>query len=93
LGLVVTFAYLLAVTLFVLDIVYAFVDPRVRIGSEGRTLRAAAQKRRRKFWPWRRLARGQKPAGQRRVSPPAFSLRRSLLTWSSLCAIMAVLHL
>ena len=46
LGLVVSFAYLLAITMFVLDIVYAIVDPRVRITSEGRTLREAAVNRR-----------------------------------------------
>ncbi|MGC9334145.1 MAG: ABC transporter permease subunit [Anaerolineae bacterium] len=78
LGLVVTFAYLLAVTLFVLDIVYAFVDPRVRIGGEGRTLKAAARKGRRRLWPWPGPARGRKPAWQPRVSRPAFSLHRSL---------------
>jgi len=37
-GLVVTFAYLLAITVFFLDIIYALVDPRVRVGSEGQTL-------------------------------------------------------
>ena len=31
-GSVVIYAYLLAVTVFVLDIVYAIVDPRVRLG-------------------------------------------------------------
>ncbi|MGD8473990.1 MAG: ABC transporter permease subunit [Anaerolineae bacterium] len=46
LGLVVSFAYLLAITMFVLDIFYAVVDPRVRITSEGKTLRAAAVGRR-----------------------------------------------
>jgi len=34
LAMVVTFAYLLALTIFFLDIVYALVDPRVRIGGE-----------------------------------------------------------
>jgi peptide/nickel transport system permease protein len=33
----VIFAYLLAATVFLLDIIYALVDPRVRIGGEGRT--------------------------------------------------------
>jgi peptide/nickel transport system permease protein len=47
LGLVVSFAYLLAITVFLLDITYAIVDPRVRITSEGRTVRPAARKRRR----------------------------------------------
>jgi peptide/nickel transport system permease protein len=35
-GSTVIYAYLLAITVFFLDIVYAIVDPRVRIGSEGR---------------------------------------------------------
>jgi peptide/nickel transport system permease protein len=34
-GEAVIFAYLLAVTVFLLDIVYAIVDPRVKIGGEG----------------------------------------------------------
>jgi peptide/nickel transport system permease protein len=35
-GSTVIYAYLLAITVFFLDIIYAIVDPRVRIGSEGR---------------------------------------------------------
>ncbi len=35
-GETVIFAYLLAATVFLLDFVYALVDPRVKIGSEGR---------------------------------------------------------
>ena len=46
LGLIVSFAYLLAITMFLLDIVYAIVDPRVRVTSEGRTLRATGVSRR-----------------------------------------------
>ena len=34
-GTVVVFAYLLAFTVFFLDIVYAFIDPRVKLGKEG----------------------------------------------------------
>ena len=34
-GSVVIFAYLLAVTVFLLDILYAILDPRVRVGIEG----------------------------------------------------------
>lgn len=34
-GSVVIYAYLLALTVFLLDIVYAIVDPRVRVGAEG----------------------------------------------------------
>ncbi len=47
LGIVVLFAYLLGLTVFLLDIVYALVDPRVRIGSENQTFRVAGAKR---FW-------------------------------------------
>ncbi len=35
-GSTVIYAYLLAITVFLLDFVYALVDPRVRIGTEGR---------------------------------------------------------
>jgi peptide/nickel transport system permease protein len=36
-GETVIFAYLLAITVFILDFVYALVDPRVKIGQEGRS--------------------------------------------------------
>jgi peptide/nickel transport system permease protein len=45
LGLVVTFAYLLAVTVFLLDILYALVDPRVRVGSGNGVAKSAYRKR------------------------------------------------
>jgi peptide/nickel transport system permease protein len=35
-GITIIYAYLLAVTLFIIDIVYALVDPRVKIGAERR---------------------------------------------------------
>ena len=35
LGIVVIFAYLLALTVFILEIAYALADPRVRVGSSG----------------------------------------------------------
>ena len=47
LGIVVLFAYMLGTTVFVLDILYALVDPRIRIGDERRTPRRVAGKRRR----------------------------------------------
>jgi len=34
-GSVVIFAYLLAISVFLLDIIYAMIDPRVKLGSEG----------------------------------------------------------
>jgi peptide/nickel transport system permease protein len=36
-GVVVIYAYLLAVTVFLLDIIYALVDPRVKIGGSNKT--------------------------------------------------------
>lgn len=39
LGVVVIFAYILAFTIFVLEILYALVDPRVRIGSQNPALK------------------------------------------------------
>jgi peptide/nickel transport system permease protein len=65
-GLVVTFAYLLAITVFLLDIVYALVDPRVRVGGGSRTVRAAARKRwspRKLLSVWNRLRRSGSPLG------------------------------
>jgi peptide/nickel transport system permease protein len=34
-GTVVIYGYLLALTVFVLDIVYALIDPRVKVGERG----------------------------------------------------------
>jgi len=59
LGLVVVFAYLLALTIFLLDITYALVDPRIRIGGE-RHLRAKAPRRPLR-WPTLPQLRRQKP--------------------------------
>ena len=36
-GNTIIYAYLLAITVFVLDFVYALVDPRVKVGAEGRS--------------------------------------------------------
>jgi peptide/nickel transport system permease protein len=36
-GSTIIYAYLLALTVFLLDFIYALVDPRVKLGSEGRT--------------------------------------------------------
>lgn len=79
LGLVVTFAYLLAITVFVLDLAYALVDPRVRVLGEGRTMGAVA--RRRRFlapWTWRRKRPVQKTAWTERAKPAHRSLRQVL---------------
>jgi peptide/nickel transport system permease protein len=76
LGLVVTFAYLLAITVFLLDIIYALVDPRVRVGSEGHRALAASRRRRRfRLRGRRRRIRAspwapRPPPASRRVSTP-----------------------
>jgi peptide/nickel transport system permease protein len=60
-ALVVTFAYLVAITVFLLDVLYAVIDPRVRVGGRRRATRAASRKRKRglSVWsPWKRLRRG-----------------------------------
>jgi peptide/nickel transport system permease protein len=77
LGLVVTFAYLLAITIFVLDIAYALVDPRVRVGGEGKTLGPVAGRRRRLLtpWTWRRKRSVPTPAWASRSKPPRRSAR------------------
>ena len=48
LGLVVSFAYLLTITVFVLDILYAIVDPRVRVTGENWTVKPATGERKRR---------------------------------------------
>lgn len=53
LGIVVLFAYLLGVTIFLLDVLYGLVDPRVRLGGSGQTLKAVETRRTFKLaWPW-----------------------------------------
>jgi len=58
-ALVVTFAYLLAITVFLLDIIYAIVDPRVRVGGTSRAARSIGKRSELPFWPpaklWRRF--------------------------------------
>lgn len=49
LGVVVIFAYMLAITVFILDILYALVDPRVRVSGESQTVRAIMPRRGRLF--------------------------------------------
>jgi peptide/nickel transport system permease protein len=48
-AIVVVFAYILGITVFVLDIVYGLVDPRVRVGGVEQTMRPVAAKRRISF--------------------------------------------
>jgi peptide/nickel transport system permease protein len=57
-SLVIIFAYLLALSVFLLDIIYALVDPRVKVGSGGGTVDAAIRKKRRfRLWPRREAVR------------------------------------
>lgn len=51
-GLTVTFAYILVFTVFILDIVYSLVDPRVRIGGDNLSLGgvSGSKRQRLKFW-------------------------------------------
>jgi len=64
-ALVVTFAYLLAITVFLLDVIYALVDPRVRVGGERRASGAVRKKRSRGrfFWPPAKLFRRLRSLG------------------------------
>ncbi len=43
-GLIVIFAVLLAVSVFLLDVLYAVVDPRVRLGKESQTVRPVSRR-------------------------------------------------
>ena len=49
-GILIVFAYVLALTVFVLDIAYAFLDPRVRFGGNGVAARLARRRRGWRFW-------------------------------------------
>lgn len=63
-ALVVTFAYLLAITVFVLDILYALVDPRVRIGGERQAAKAVSKRgwpHLQLRWPWELFQRRSAP--------------------------------
>jgi peptide/nickel transport system permease protein len=51
-GIVVIFAFILGITIFLLDIVYGLVDPRIAIGEESQTVRLVGAKRRLNFRFW-----------------------------------------
>lgn len=64
LGIVVLFAYLLAVTVLVLDIAYVLVDPRVRFDDGNRSLRLVGRKHTWQMRPVRKRFPGVEPASK-----------------------------
>jgi peptide/nickel transport system permease protein len=62
-ALVVTFAYILAFTVFLLDIIYALVDPRVSMGIGAQTLKIARKGK--GFFSW--FSRGRKLGERKRA--------------------------
>lgn len=86
LGVVVIFAYMLAITVFILDIVYALVDPRVRIGGENQAVRTITPKRRSPFRRYRAAPGHNKetpaiPGTDRPVIPPQPAVKPTIHTW------------
>ena len=87
-ALVVTFAYLLALTVFGLDILYALVDPRVRLGGGEQNLATRVAGRRR--WEWR-LRRRAAPSERQLAwrDPPRQPAAWQLPTFRSVAATIA----
>ncbi len=74
-ALVVTFAYLLAITVFLLDILYAVVDPRVRIGGERQAAKAFSKERRGWLWTlFRRASAKEEPTKRQAVGGRSWGL-------------------
>ncbi|MEZ4638679.1 MAG: ABC transporter permease subunit [Caldilineaceae bacterium] len=85
-GLVVTFAYLLALTLLLLDVITVFVDPRLQVNAapQLRGQRIFANQRRRldlrlrmPSWTWRPPSRAQWTAAMRATAATLSQLRAS----------------
>jgi peptide/nickel transport system permease protein len=53
-AIVVIFAFILGITVLILDIVYGLVDPRIRVGGEDQTVRLTRAKKRLHFRLWPR---------------------------------------
>jgi peptide/nickel transport system permease protein len=73
-AIVTTFAYLIAITVFILDICYVFVDPRVRLGSEqpqGGSVRPAGRR-----WWQRRRRKNRSPSRDQCQSASSSGRRR-----------------
>jgi peptide/nickel transport system permease protein len=51
-GITVTFAYLMAFSVFLLDIIYSLIDPRVRVGETNKDSRVAKRKSKRSLFAW-----------------------------------------
>ncbi|MEW5869613.1 MAG: ABC transporter permease subunit [Chloroflexota bacterium] len=93
LGIVVVFAYLLAITVFLLDIFYAFLDPRVQVGSEGHTLRLVRSKVRRSGrvpQPPRQVNRWQNRTANDRFAPARWGRDRKSRAFSEWAANRAL---
>jgi len=83
-GTVVIFAYLLGFLVILLDLIYAMVDPRIRLGGDGQTMRVTVRRRARHV-----ALSPERPAWQKRRSlfppPTAGALRTGLADrWHSL---------
>jgi peptide/nickel transport system permease protein len=83
-GLTVTYAYFLGITLLLLEIAYALVDPRLRVGDghESGQGKVAGPQARSRRWPWRR----RRPRSEKRdrwALPPVPASRplAFLLEW------------
>jgi len=82
-SLTVLFAYLLAITVFILDIAYALVDPRVKVGQDGEPGRVMTSRR-----GWRNWLR--RPAVSLASTPGS---RRSALSYVAAAAAGVVVGL
>lgn len=87
-GLTIVYAYFLALTIFVLDIAYAFIDPRIRLSgsSAGQAMSKATVRKQ----GWRRFWLFRKPTTSiwQRLAPSRSNWRRRL-SWT---AVSQLLH-
>jgi peptide/nickel transport system permease protein len=81
-SLVMIFAYLLALSVFLLDIIYALVDPRVKVRSGGGAEGAVVGKKRRfRLWPRRRAVRAPRPGRAGNPGPKPAAYKRDRVAW------------
>lgn len=69
LGIVVIFAYILGITVLMLDVGYSLVDPRVRLGDQTQTAQASVARPARRFWERRPTQSSGKEVWSRRDAP------------------------